>query len=227
MISKIPGLMQPKPCGFAKRMITFEGSTQLPLKFVDLTSQTGTKQAFSETSRKMTPNYKPVPNVIINSTNIPPKIIQDLKYLSKPPISPHADDCCGSGCEDNCVFIIYYNEFKHWKKKRREFLDFLLKEENQNIINEKEYDSMLNYLGLDSEGKSTSDANQLTWPKTLKPGQWESPPLVKRGTHELLSKEDIVERDIEQRVPLDILQFDRLEQKLQEKREQRAFQSSA
>lgn len=86
---------------------------------------------------------------------------------------------------------------------------------------------MLNYLGLDSDGKSAGDSNVLTWPKTLMPGQWESPPLVKRGTHELLSKEDIVERDIEQRVPLDILQFDRLEQKLQMKRELRASQSSA
>ncbi|OBA27187.1 hypothetical protein HANVADRAFT_6468 [Hanseniaspora valbyensis NRRL Y-1626] len=214
-----------KPYGLSKRMITFEGSTKLPLRFMDLTEKKGTKQVLNETSRQIIPHYNSIPNIILNSKNIPSKIIQELKYLSTPPVSPEAEDCCGSGCEDNCIFVIYYNEYKHWKQKRHEFLEFLLKEENQNVINEREYDSMINYMGLDAiDQKITNNVNTVTWPKRLANNEWESPPLVKNGKKDLLTNEDIVEKDIENHVPLDILQFDRLEQKLKEKRLKREHQ---
>ncbi|XBW36444.1 hypothetical protein QEN19_002022 [Hanseniaspora menglaensis] len=226
MLKSSAGKLKLRVYGFAKRNLTFEGSTHLPSKFSDLTSQDGELKRFDETSRKMVPVYEPVPNIVLNSPNVPQKIIKDLQYLSKPPISPNAEECCGSGCEDNCVFIIYYNEFKHWKQRRHRFLDFLLKEETKSIITEKEYTTMVKYMGL-HETLKNNVSETVTWPTKLLPEEWESPPLRPKHSDDLLIKEDIVERDIENHIPLDILQYDKLEQKLRERRERRDASNAA
>lgn len=204
----------------SKRFNTFEGSTSLPLRFQDLT-QSDNNNPIKESSRRLMPEFKNIPDIIKNSANIPIKILSEINTLSKPPILPELDECCGSGCEDSCVMVIYYKDFKEWKNKRHELMDYLMKDEVDGGINKKEFEAIVSYLGIkeqmaDEEKEKT--INKIKWPPKLKEGEWESPPMKVIEKKDVLSKEEQIEKDLESKVPVDILQFDKLEQKLKAKR---------
>ena len=203
-----------------KRLNTFEGSTTLPKRFQDLTTN-GTMKNQEASSRKLMPEFKNIPDIIKNSANIPTKILKEINILSKPPILPEQDECCGSGCEDSCVLVIYYKDFKEWKTKRHDLMDYLMKDEVDGGINKKEFDAIVSYLGIkqqiaDEEKEST--INKIVWPPKLKANEWESPPLKIIEKKDVLSKEEQIEQDLESKVPVDILQFDKLQQKLKAKK---------
>ncbi|KAL6931518.1 hypothetical protein ACO0R3_002983 [Hanseniaspora guilliermondii] len=202
------------------RFNTFEGSTITPLKFQDLTSN---DKIDSKTisSRKILPKFKNIPDIIKNSKNIPTEILSEISTLSKPPVMPELDECCGSGCEDNCVMVIYYKDFKDWKDKRHKLMEYLMKDEADGGINKREFDAIVDYLGIKqqvAEEEKEKQINNVIWPPKLKPGEWESPPLNTIEKKKVLDKEQLLENIMESKVPVDILQFDRLEQKLKAKK---------
>ena len=92
-----------------------------------------------------------------------------------------------------------------------------MKDEVDGGINKKEFDAIVSYLGIkqqiaDEEKENT--INKIVWPPKLKANEWESPPLKIIEKKDVLSKEEQIEQDLESKVPVDILQFDKLQQKL-------------
>jgi hypothetical protein len=202
------------------RYNTFEGSTTVPLKFQDLTSNDKIDST-TISSRKILPTFKNIPDIIKNSKNLPTETINEINTLSKPPIMPELDECCGSGCEDNCVMVIYYKDFKDWKDKRHKLMEYLMKDEADGGINKKEFDAIVDYLGIKqqvAEEEREKKINNVVWPPKLKAGEWESPPLKTIEKKKVLDKEHLLESMLESKVPVDILQFDKLEQKLKAKK---------
>lgn len=202
------------------RYITFEGSTKVPPKFQDLTSNDKTNST-TTSSRKILPTFMNIPDIIKNSRNLPTETKNEISSLSKPPIMPESDECCGSGCEDNCVMVIYYKDFKEWRQKRHKLMEYLTKDEADGGINKDEFDAIVDYLGIKhqvAEEEKEKRINNVVWPPELKAGEWESPPLKRIAKREVLDKEHLLENMLESKVPVDILQFDKLEQKLKAKK---------
>lgn len=89
------------------------------------------------------------------------------------------------------------------------------------VLTKKEFDAIVDYLGIKqqvAEEEREKKINNVVWPPKLKAGEWESPPLKTIEKKQVLDKEHLLENMLESKVPVDILQFDKLEQKLKAKK---------